>query len=72
VGEDALIPAVRNGCRPWAILGRRPLGAEVGKHSVNPRLVADARNLVVLGREPAVQGANRPVPPGITGLVDRL
>ena len=31
---------------PWAILRRHPLGAEVGKHSVNPCLVTRPRTVV--------------------------
>ena len=45
VGEHALIPAAPKGAKPWAIPRRHPDGAEVGKHSVNPRLVAAARNV---------------------------
>jgi hypothetical protein len=56
--------------KPWATLCRHPLGPEVGQHSVNPCLVAGARN-VISGREPAVQGANRPVLLGFTDSVSR-
>ena len=54
---------------PWAILRRHPHGAEVAEHSVNPCLVAGARN-VISGGEPAVQGANRLVVLGFTDSVN--
>jgi len=70
VGDEALIPAVRNGYRPWAILHRHPLGTEVGEHSVNPCLVTGVRDLVS-GREPPVQRAILLVVIRFTGSVKR-
>ena len=47
VGGEALI---RTAIEPWAILRRHPLGLKVGKHSVNPCLVAAAQK-VISGRD---------------------
>ena len=44
----------------WTILCSHRIDFGIGKQSVNPRLVAGARN-VPFQREPAVQGANEPV-----------
>src|SRR5664280_525267 len=53
-----------------AILRSHRHDLEVGEDSANPCLVAGARN-VISGREPAAQGANRPVLLGFTEAVTR-
>ena len=55
----------RNDHEPWAILCLHRQDSEIGKHSVNPRLVSG-----VPRREPAVQRAEGPLLTGFIGSVN--